>query len=543
MKKNVSRGRVSGFLDVDGRKIVNGAGEEILLMGWGLGNWLLCEGYMWLASDLPRFDRPRRIERVVEELAGPSYAEKFWKRFRASYITENDIQMMADMGYNSVRVPINSRLFLREGPGISFLEEGFRLLDQVIEWCERYKLYVFIDLHGAPGGQTGANIDDSVDDVCRLLMDEDAFEKGLLLWEKLAARYADRWIVGGYDLLNEPIRPVRFPGDVDLDAYVPRLVDFYEQCIARIRRLDSRHLITLEGHHWATDPAIFDHVYDPRMVIHFHRYGCTPDITAFQPWLELSEKLNVPLWLGETGENTMEWFSAMMPLAASLNIGVNMWPWKKMNCQNSPCSVIPPMEWQQLLDYARHGEHPGFDKAHKILNEYLKNILVENCLINEKLAANVFRLPGCIIAGTDFDELPGPGVSYGHAENVPNAAAYRQNTGMYLHCRYPNREKRFPFDGEWSHYVLRLREGEFACYSLYDVSVLSRLEVACYAQGPAVLEVWQDDQRLGRFELSATERRQILSSMPLNHADACVIRLCSVRGTVDIETLITDTAT
>ena len=139
MKKNISRNRVSGFLNTDGRRLVNGDGEEILLMGWGLGNWLLCEGYMWLAYDLPRFDRPRRIEAMVEELTGKAYAEKFWNRFRASYITENDIQMMADMGYNSVRIPINSRLFLQEGPGIHFLEDGFRLLDRVIDWCEQYR--------------------------------------------------------------------------------------------------------------------------------------------------------------------------------------------------------------------------------------------------------------------------------------------------------------------------------------------------------------------------------------------------------------------
>ena len=543
MKKNVSRSRVNGFLDTDGRRIVNAAGEEILLMGWGLGNWLLCEGYMWLAHNLPRFDRPRRIESVIEELAGKSYAEKFWKRFRASYISESDIQLMADMGYNSVRIPINARLFLKEGPGISFVEEGFQCLDQVLSWCEQYKLYAFIDLHGAPGGQTGANIDDSVDDVCRLLMDGDQFEKGLCLWEEIARRYKNKWIVGGYDLLNEPVRPVRFPGDADLEQYVPRLMEFYEKCIARIRAIDEKHIVTLEGHHWATETAIFTHVYDPKMVIHFHRYGCAPDITAFRPWLDLSEKLNVPLWLGETGENTMEWFSAMMPLAASLDIGVNMWPWKKMNCANSPCSVIPPMEWQLILDYARSGVHPGYEKAQKILDEYLKNMQVQNCLINENLAANVFRLPGCVIAGTDFDELPGFGASYWHKENAPSAVAYRQNTGMLLHCRYPDREKRFPFDGEWARYVLRLRAGEYACYSLYDVTVLSKLEVACYAPEPAALEICQDGQVLGVFDLSQTKHRQILSSMHLNNGDACVLRLKALRGTVDIEALITETDT
>lgn len=540
MKKKFSRSLVEGFLDTDGRRIVNGEGKEILLTGWGLGNWLLCEGYMWMAHNLPRFDRPRRIEAVIEELTGKTWADKFWKRFRDSYITENDIQMMADMGYNSVRVPINSRLFLQEGPGLVFEKEGFDLLDRVIDWCEQYRLYVFIDLHGAPGGQTGANIDDSVDDMCRLLMDADQFEKGLCLWEKIAERYRDRWIVGGYDLLNEPVRPVRFEGDRDLEAYVPRLKEFYEQCIARIRRIDRKHIITLEGHHWATDTEIFTHVYDPKMVIHFHRYGCSPDLSAFQPWLDLSEKLNVPLWLGETGENTMEWFSAMMPLAASLNIGVNMWPWKKMNCENSPCSVIPPAEWQQILEYVRSGVHPGYEKAQKILGEYLKNMLVENCNINEKLAANVFRLPGCTIAGTDFDELPGTGKSYGCTKPAENATDYRRNTGMELFCRYPDRSKRFAFDGEWAKYVLRLKEGEFACYSLYDVTVLSRLEVACYASEETVLEIWQDETLLGRFELSVTKRRQILSSMHLNNADACVLKLKTVRGCADIEALITD---
>ena len=72
---------IKGFLHREGRKVVNGVGEEILLKGWGLGNWLLQEGYMWHIFS-PRFDRPRRIEQVVEELAGKKYADTFWKKFR-----------------------------------------------------------------------------------------------------------------------------------------------------------------------------------------------------------------------------------------------------------------------------------------------------------------------------------------------------------------------------------------------------------------------------------------------------------------------------
>ena len=128
MKKEMSQDRVKGFLDVKGQKIVNGDGEEILLTGWGLGNWLLCEGYMWLSKGSENFDRPRRIEAVIEEFAGKEFAEAFWEKFRSTYITEEDIRYLAELGYNSVRIPLNSRLFLsEEAEEIQFLEEGFGL--------------------------------------------------------------------------------------------------------------------------------------------------------------------------------------------------------------------------------------------------------------------------------------------------------------------------------------------------------------------------------------------------------------------------------
>lgn len=81
MIKAMKRNKVYGFLDVQDGKLVNGRGEPILLTGWGLGNWLLPEGYMWLAGG-PRMDRPRTIERIVAEVAGEDYAAHFWQEFR-----------------------------------------------------------------------------------------------------------------------------------------------------------------------------------------------------------------------------------------------------------------------------------------------------------------------------------------------------------------------------------------------------------------------------------------------------------------------------
>ena len=56
-----------------------------------------------------------------------------------------------------------------------------------------------------------------------------------------------------------------------------------------------------------------------------------------------------------------------------------------------------------------------------------------------------------------------------------------------------------------------------------------------------VKPIYQDEQLLGRFDLSATEHRQTLSGMHLNNADACVLKIKALRGTADIEALITET--
>ena len=541
MKREMQRDRVKGFLDVKGRKIVNGDGEEIILTGWGLGNWLLCEGYMWLTNRYDRFDRPRRMEAVIEELTGKEYAERFWRQFRENYITEEDIRYMAELGYNSVRLPLNARLFLEEEPGeIRFLEEGFLLVDRCVEWCRKYGLYLFLDLHGAPGGQTGANIDDCIDDMPRLFLDQDCFDKGIALWEKLAERYKDEWIVGGYDLLNEPIRPKRFDTDPDVDYLLPRLQEFYEKAIAAVRKTDKKHLFSLEGHHWASATEVFTKKYDEKMVIHFHRYGCLPDISSYEEFLALSEKFDVPLWLGETGESTAEWYTAMYPLAADLGIGYNIWPWKKMERANSPCSVKKPADWELLTGYAKKGKNPGREKAQSILNEYLENMKLANCECYPQLTKAVFRQPGCVIRGTDFDEFPGKGKSYSGVFPEENLYRYRIGSGMEIRNKFPEAKQGFGFDSGWQRFVLAMGEGEFADYSLFDIQSGSRVAVHVFAESELELELYQDGKKIGDAKLQESEERQQAGPFAAEPSERSVFRILIKKGKGEIESLATE---
>lgn len=522
ISEKLSRDRVSGYLRARGREIVNGKEEPVILSGWGLGNWLLCEGYMWKAG--PRGDRPRRLEQVVRELAGSRYAESFWPRFRRNYVRREDIMRMAELGYNSVRLPVNWRVLMEDEPGVHWKEDGFRLIDNLLDWCEEARLYVFIDLHGAPGGQTGANIDDCVDDFPRLFTDRDSWDKGIALWAELAKRYRDRWIVGGYDLLNEPLRPD--DGRKPCQYLVPKLRDFYVEAIREIRRYDTLHMLSIEGSSWATDPAVFCMDYDDNMVIHFHRYAVLPDMGAYREFLELSERWNKPLWLGESGENTPEWFAAIYPLGASLGVGYNVWPWKKMECENSPYSVKAPQGWEKFTAYTSGGERPSYEDAQTMLDEYLDNMLLENCVENPAVSASVRREPGCSVRAVDFDE----GGCSGGCETQA-VSGYRRDSGMEIVEPDKVPDKRFGFDCCWDSYKLALSPGEYVQYTLFGAGSDSTVSLVFAEGSQGTVTVTQDGRDLGEADGSGKELR-------LSPAVETVMRVQGKEGKAVLEKLI-----
>ena len=176
---------------------------------------MVTEGYMWLFEGGPQ--SKTEIEALVRELLGPEKAESFWQQYRANYVTKADIHLLKQAGFNSLRVPMHYKFF--EGDST----EGFKLLDNVVAWCKTEGIYVILDMHAAPGGQTGANIDDS--DGYPWLYDSPTKQQELFaIWQKIAKRYANNPTVLGYDLLNEPIptypavRPLNGPPSVKRDG-------------------------------------------------------------------------------------------------------------------------------------------------------------------------------------------------------------------------------------------------------------------------------------------------------------------------------------
>ncbi len=263
------------------------------------------------------------------DLIGDEKAGRFWKAYRHHYITENDIKRIAELGFNSVRPALNSRLLLTEEKNPVYIEEGFQLIDSLIRWCKKYKVYVILDMHGAPGGQTGANIDDSPDNKPELFMDKKYQDRLVNLWIKIARRYKHEPAVAAYDLLNEPL-PIESGAAAH---YKHLLVPLYKRITAEIRKIDQNHMITLEGFDWSNDWSLFDRPFDNNVFYQFHYYcWARPDqLYDIDKYIKKRAELGTPAWVGETGEkgNAIYWGTSQYLEAHT--IGFSFWPWKTQN--------------------------------------------------------------------------------------------------------------------------------------------------------------------------------------------------------------------
>lgn len=410
---------VSGFIKADGRRIINGEGKEIVLRGVGFGSWLLPEGYMWKFPE--GGDRPRKIEAMVEALIGEEKASLFWDTYVERYVDEIDVREVAEQGYNSVRLPINARGILVEDEELVFNEKRLARIHQVIEWCRTYKLYVILDLHGAPGGQTGANIDDSENDLPELFTDRRNQELTIAIWRMFAERYKDDWIIGGYDLFNEPL-PDWF------SKYNDAVMPLYKEITAAIREVDERHMIIIEGVHWSTDWSIFTEKFDDNLMLQFHKYWNNPDTESIQKYLDKRDEWNVPIFMGEGGENNAQWYSGAFQMFEDHQISWNFWTWKKMSTSNSPYSIRMPEGWDLLTAYLEGGAKPDSATAESILNQYLDNLRLEKCDAFPEISRSLLRHIPLRIPAEFYGQ--GKGVGFDIVQKRENKVGLRSNDGV-----------------------------------------------------------------------------------------------------------------
>jgi hypothetical protein len=374
------------FISVKGKEIIGADNKPFLIRGTNLGNWLVPEGYMFKFKGV---NSPRLINEALTELIGPEEAKIFWQKYQDTYITAADIHFLKASGMNSIRIPFNYRLFTSEDYcGQNNPNRGFELLDRVIGWCKKEGLYVLLDMHCAPGGQTGDNIDDG--SGYPFLYKSKAMQQLTIdIWKRIAAHYKNETTIMGYDLLNEPIATY-----FNKDEFNPYLEPLYKEITKAIRTVDKNHILFLGGAQWDSNFTVFGPPFDSKLVYQFHKYWTkTTTKEVIQDYIDFRNKYNVPIYCGETGENTDEWVAGFKNTLEQNDIGWHYWPYKKMDNTKGIITFDVPAGFDKIIDYteAPRADFAAIRKAapadreqiKQALYAFLNNCKFENCKPNK----------------------------------------------------------------------------------------------------------------------------------------------------------------
>ena len=358
-----------------GTTIVDENQDEVLLRGVGLGGWMLQEGYMMNSNG--GADTQHEFKEKLNLLVGADNTNQFYQNWLDNFVTEADINAIADWGFNSVRVALHYNLLtlpIEEEPvegENTWLEAGFERIDELMNWCTANNIYLILDLHAAPGGQgSDSAISDYDPDKPSLWESELNRDKTVALWGQLADRYKDEPWMGGYGLLNE----VNW---WPLDGSVLRA--FYIETTQAIRAVDQDHIIFIGGNSWSNDFSGLTPPWDSNLVYEFHKYWSYNDTESIQWVLDMQNQHNIPLWCGETGENSNVWYKDAMNLYETNNIGWSCWPYKRIATTVAPYSVPSNPNYESIINFWKgEGPEPTVASAMAGLNQLTDDILLEN---------------------------------------------------------------------------------------------------------------------------------------------------------------------
>ena len=212
-------------------------------------------------SYIEGFESPTEIENHIEDLIGSDLAEDFWELYRSNYVNRTDIDQLAEWGMNHIRVPFHYKQF-SENPG-TVNPLGYEIVDSLLAWCEPYNMYIILDMHCAPGAQNGGPISDS-DGTARLWLEDGFKEHTIEIWESIATYYSDNTLIGGYDLINEPVLPD--------GVSTMEMRELYIDITNAIRAVDQNHILFIEGNWYGTDFTDLTPPWDENMSYAFHKY-------------------------------------------------------------------------------------------------------------------------------------------------------------------------------------------------------------------------------------------------------------------------------
>lgn len=516
-----------GFLRADGQRIVNEKGESVLLRGMGLGGWMLQEGYM---LKVPGEGQQYRIRERIQELIGAEETTKFYDLWLLNHTRRIDVDSMKAWGFNSIRLPMHYNLYTLpiekepEAGKDTWLDKGFAMTDSLLQWCKANEVYLILDLHAAPGGQgNDFNISDRDPSKPSLWDSKENQRKTIALWRKLAERYKDEPWIGGYDIINEP--NWGFEDSTDKNGLketknIP-LKNLMVDITRAIREVDNKHIVIIEGNGWGNNYNGVLPPWDNNMVLSFHKYWNTNDIGSIQHIINTREQYNVPVWLGETGENSNLWFRDAIHLLESNNIGWAWWPLKKLG-HNNPLQVRSNHQYDAVLKYWNSkGSKPARADAQRGLFELANNLKLESNIFHRDVIDAMFRQPhtdatipfknhiidgNSVINAVDYDlgrnrfayfDMDTANYRTSGKPGIGNRGNVYRNDGVDIRVDSSKRESFYVSDiekNEWLNYTINVRKT-----GSYDIHLFIASQ-----QDDGIIELYIGDKLIGSVSIKNT---------------------------------------
>jgi aryl-phospho-beta-D-glucosidase BglC (GH1 family) len=309
---------MSRMLSVRGDEIVDASGTVVRLRGTCIGGWMNMEDFI---AGYPGSEHGLRA--TMAEVLGESKARFFFESFLDHFFAEEDVAFIKSLGATAIRLPLNYRHFEDDMAPFVYRDDGFRRLDQALEWCARHGLYAILDLHAVQGWQNSDWHSDNANRQALLWHHRTFQDRFVALWEEFARRYRGNSTIAGYNVMNEPAS--NSPRGRFSDAYRPAwntINALYRRVVDAIRAIDADHIIFLEGDYYSRLFSQLDAPFAPNLVYSSHNYntagfgpGRYPDKDDDTGWgrayqertLEAQEGTQfalthrVPLWIGEFG--------------------------------------------------------------------------------------------------------------------------------------------------------------------------------------------------------------------------------------------------
>lgn len=330
--------------------------ETGTLYGVNLGGWLVLEPYI-TPSIFEAFGSNDAYIPVDEyhltKAYGKDQALQVLSNHWETFYTEDDFAQMKNLGLNMVRIPIGYWAFatLQDDP---YVQGQVEYLDKALNWCQKYGLKAWIDLHGAPGSQNGFD-NSGLRDQIEWQNHEYYYTLTYSVLGQIAKKYSSSYyddVIIGIQLLNEPLGP-------NLDR--EKLIDFYNNGYDIIRDSGDVPVIIHDAffqqdYSWDNilntniDPNVWDVILDH----HHYQIFSVPELQR-----SIDDHVSFACNLGKIEGNEYhyavcgEWTAALTDCAKWLN-GVNRGARFDATYQNNTplgsCSNLFTADWSYFQD-------------------------------------------------------------------------------------------------------------------------------------------------------------------------------------------------